>query len=155
MDDLNDLYQELILDHGMEPRNCHCLEGASSVREGFNPLCGDRIKLYLKVRDDVIVAASFEGKGCAISTASASLMTEHMIGKTVNEAKQLFELFQTMLTSQGGCEGKNCHEKLGKLLAFAGVKGFPSRIKCATLPWHTLCSALERESESEKVVTTE
>lgn len=155
LSNLSTLYQELILDHGIEPRHCHCLEGATCIREGYNPLCGDRIVLYVKVEDGVIQAASFEGKGCAISTASASLMIELMIGKTVEEGQRKFELFQALLTTENENHAIISQEslaELGKLLAFTGVKAFPSRIKCATLPWHTLASALTNE---EKLISTE
>lgn len=153
--DLNALYQELILDHGIEPRHCYCLEGATCIREGYNPLCGDRIVLYLKVENGLIDDASFQGKGCAISTASASLMAELMIGKTVEEARRLFNLFQALLTTENVNHEVISEESLadlGKLLAFTGVKAFPSRIKCATLPWHTLSAALTNE---ETIICTE
>lgn len=145
--DLETLYQELIIDHGMSPRNCHKLNGATCSAEGLNPLCGDNLTLYLKIQNDMIVAVSFEGKGCAISTASASLMTEMLQGKTLAEARKLFASFQTFMTTEGSIS-----VELGKLSAFEGVKEFPTRIKCATLAWHTLNSALAQEKT---VVTTE
>lgn len=146
--DLRELYQELILDHYRTPRNCHALTDANRKAEGFNPLCGDRLTLYLKLEDGVIHDVSFEGSGCAISTASASMMTEHLKGKTEQEAEALFENFHHLVTQDAAAPGPD----LGKLAVLAGVRAFPSRVKCATLAWHTLHAALLKQTEP---VTTE
>jgi nitrogen fixation NifU-like protein len=145
--DLRDLYQEVIVDHGRRPRNFGPLLDASHQAEGFNPLCGDRLTLRLKVADGVIADARFEGAGCAISTASASLMTEALKGRSETEAEALFADFHAMLTGE-----PKANPALGKLEVLAGVREFPSRIKCATLAWHTLHAALRAESQP---VTTE
>ena len=129
---LNELYQELIVDHSRHPRHFHKIPDAPS-HEGFNPLCGDRVTVYLKTENNRIVEIGLEGVGCAISTASASLMTEALQGKSLSEAKQLFSVFHEMLT------GNTVDEKtFGKLSALKGVCEFPMRVKCATLPWHTM-----------------
>jgi nitrogen fixation NifU-like protein len=138
MSELRDLYQEVIVDHGRRPRNFGPLPAASHHAEGFNPLCGDRLTLYLQVVDGVIAAARFEGAGCAISTASASLMTEALPGRRVDEADALFAVFHRMLTGPDPAPPAG----LGKLEVLAGVREFPTRIKCATLAWHTLQAAL-------------
>jgi nitrogen fixation NifU-like protein len=143
MSDLRDLYQDVILDHYRRPRNCHPLVDANRRAEGFNPLCGDRLTLYVKVKDGVIDAASFEGSGCAISTASASLLTESVKGKTEREAEALFRNFREMVTHDDAAP----HPELGKLEALAGVREFPVRVKCATLAWHTLHAALVDQAE--------
>jgi nitrogen fixation protein NifU and related proteins len=142
MFDLKTLYQEVIVDHNRHPRNYHKLEGANRVAEGFNPLCGDQLTLYLRLEDDVIRDISFEGAGCAISTASASLMTEHLKGKTEVQAQALFDRFRTLVTDDGPAADS---ADLGKLSVLEGVKEFPARVKCATLCWHTLHSALNNE----------
>jgi nitrogen fixation NifU-like protein len=140
MNELHDLYQEVIFDHNRNPRHCGKPDDANRCAKGFNPLCGDRVTLYLKVDEGgVIRDVGFDGSGCAISVASASLMTEHLIGKTEAEAEALFARFHDMLVA-GGDESE-----LGKLQALAGVKEFPSRIKCATLAWHALHAALSGE----------
>lgn len=141
--ELKELYQELIIDHGTQPRNHGQLTDANYTAEGFNPLCGDKIKLYLFIQENIVLKAAFEGAGCAISTASASIMTEMLIGKTITEALDLFNKFKELITSDNG----NHDAKLGKLLALAGVKNFPSRVKCATLSWHTLDAALHNKQE--------
>lgn len=149
MFDLKDLYQEVIVDHNRNPRNFGKLEDANYILEGFNPLCGDRLTLYLKIKDGKIENITFDGSGCAISVASASLMTEAMKGKTKEEAEAIFSDFHQLIT------GKNSEpdiEKLGKLAALAGVRDYPTRVKCATLCWHTLNSALHGE---ETAVSTE
>lgn len=146
MSDLRDLYQEVILDHGRRPRNYEHLEGATHSAEGFNPLCGDRVKLFLEVEGDVIRRAAFEGSGCAISTASASLLTERLAGRTIGEAAEVFGAFRDMLTAEAAPESAAV-EKLGKLGVLQGVRDFPIRIKCATLAWHTLQAALEDKDE--------
>jgi nitrogen fixation NifU-like protein len=143
MSDLRELYQQVILDHNRKPRNFRALPDANRTSEGFNPLCGDQIKLYLKVEDGLIKEAAFQGAGCAISKASASMMTASVVGKPVAEAEALFHRVHAMLTeeSNGGAG------ELGKLAIFAGVREFPSRIKCATLAWHTLQAALRGAAE--------
>jgi nitrogen fixation NifU-like protein len=140
MDDLRSLYQEVILDHYKRPRHFGVLEEANRRAEGTNPLCGDQITVYARVEGDVIREISFEGMGCAISTASASLMTEALSGKTLEEAEKLHETFHRLLTA--GDELPDL-EGLGKLEVLAGVREFPVRIKCATLAWHALRAALE------------
>lgn len=139
MNALRELYQEIILDHYRRPRNFGPLEGANREAAGHNPLCGDQVKVHLKVGpDDKVEAAHFEGAGCAISTASASLMTEAVRGRSVAEARQLFERFHDLLTHKNEPDGG-----LGDLESLAGVRDLPVRIKCATLPWHTLKAALD------------
>ncbi len=144
---VHDLYQEIILDHSKHPRNCHSMADASSKAEGYNPLCGDRLQLYLKLENDVVKDVSFVGSGCAISTASASLMTESLKGKTREEALKLLDKFHDLLTTDSPVTNE-----LGKLVVFCGVRDYPARVKCATLAWHTLKSAL---SGSEETATTE
>lgn len=144
MSDLRDLYQEVILDHYRKPRNSRGLAGANRKAEGFNPLCGDRLTLYLKLKDGVIEDASFEGSGCAISTASASLLTESVKGKTEQEAEKLFRGFHTLVTQDAAAPASD----LGKLEVLAGVREFPARVKCATLAWHTLHAALASQAET-------
>jgi nitrogen fixation protein NifU and related proteins len=141
MSDLRELYQEVILDHNKRPRNFQKLEGANRAAEGYNPLCGDQITVYLLVEDHVIRDITFQGSGCAISKASASMMTAAVKGKTTAEAEGLFEAFHGMVTADlsAVCDPL----AVGKLAAFAGVREFPVRVKCATLPWHTLQAALE------------
>ena len=149
MDELRELYQEVIFDHNRNPRNFRQMEDANRTVEGFNPLCGDRLTLYLKIEDGVIKDASFQGNGCAISTASVSLMTEIIKDMTEEEANQQFEMFHAITT--GKDESVNL-EAIGKLAVLAGVSDYPSRVKCATLAWHTMQAALKDEVES---VTTE
>ena len=144
---IDDLYQETILDHSKRPRNFHSMQDANCKAEGYNPLCGDKLKLYLKVENDIVTDASFEGAGCAISTASASLMTESVKGRTREEAMALLEKFHDLLTTDAAAT-----RDLGKLVVFCGVRDYPARVKCATLAWHTLKSAL---SDSKDPVTTE
>ena len=141
MSDLSDLYQEVILDHNRRPRNFHALRDASHSAEGYNPLCGDRLTLYVKLEGDTIADVSFEGAGCAISKASASMMTDALKGRSVAEASALFERFHRMVTTPPS----EPVEDLGKLSALAGVREFPVRVKCASLAWHTLRAALNRE----------
>ncbi len=145
MSDLRDLYQEVILDHGKNPRNFRKLEDADHQAEGNNPLCGDRINLYLKMDGEVITDIGFQGRGCAISTASASMMTESVKGKTRAEVEALFQRFHELVT--GEAEAPPGAPELGKLTVFAGVRDYPIRVKCATLPWHTLRAALEEKRE--------
>lgn len=145
--DLKDLYQQVIVDHNKHPRNFREIESCSHDADGYNPLCGDQLHVYLCVDDQNIVKdMSFKGTGCAISIASASLMTEKMTGKTVDEVKNLFKEFQHMVTSDITEEQDFSH--LGKLAALAGVREFPSRIKCAILCWHTVQAALSGDSEA-------
>ena len=150
MFDLKDLYQEVIVDHNRSPRNFGKLDDASRTAEGFNPLCGDRLRLYLRVENGVIKDASFEGQGCAISKSSASLLTATVKGKTIEDAETIFSRFHELVTSD--IKSAPDTKALGKLAVFAGVREFPARIKCAILCWHTLNSALHGEAEP---VTTE
>ena len=138
-DAMRDLYQDTILEHNKRPRNFKVVEPATHRQDGFNPLCGDKLTLYLKVDGGRIVDVGFQGNGCAISTSSASLMTESVKGKTVAEADRLFEGFRRLVTRDGKAPTK---AEVGKLLAFSGVGEFPARVKCATLCWHTLEAAL-------------
>jgi nitrogen fixation NifU-like protein len=142
MSDLREIYQEVIFDHYRTPRNCRALAGANHKAEGYNPLCGDKVVVYLKIDDGVIRDASFEGAGCAISTAAASLMTEALKGKRVGDVQALFESFHDMVTGAQGAP-----QALGKLEVLAGVREFPSRVKCATLAWHTVLAALKDQRE--------
>jgi len=148
--DLREIYQEVILDHYRKPRNFSVLEEANHRAAGHNPLCGDRIDVYLTVKDGVVEEVSFQGSGCAISTASASLMTEAVKGKPVEEVERLFQSFHAMVTGKG--DAPEAGVDLGKLEALAGVREIPIRVKCATLAWHTLKAALAEDSEP---VTTE
>jgi nitrogen fixation protein NifU and related proteins len=141
MTDLRELYQEVIFDHNRRPRNFGKLASANRQAEGFNTLCGDRLTLYLEVADDKIQNVAFEGSGCAISTASASLLTEALKGKSLAQAEALFQDFHKMLTEDGAAVPDN----MGKLTVLAGVREFPARVKCATLSWHTLQAALHGE----------
>jgi len=148
MDDIEiaDLYQELIVDHSRRPRNYRRLENPTHQAEGFNPLCGDKVKVYVDLENNVVRDISFEGEGCAISKASASLMTETIKGKSKAEVEQLFSRFRDLATGTGDGLG------LGKLAVFSGLRGFPARVKCATLVWHTLHAALEQTAN---IVSTE
>ena len=148
MSELRELYQEQILEHSKTPRNFRELQNANHKAEGYNPLCGDHFTVYLDVEGDKIHDVSFQGSGCAISKASASMMTQSVKGKSKEEAAKLFEQFHKLVTGQGNGD----RESLGKLAVFAGVSEFPVRVKCATLAWHTLQAALEGKQES---VTTE
>jgi nitrogen fixation NifU-like protein len=148
MSELRDLYQEVILDHNRQPRNCYVMDCANRSADGHNPLCGDVVKVYLRIEDGLIEEISFQGAGCAICTASTSLMTESVKGKTVEEATRLFDEFHHMLTGLAEEQGL----ALGKLKVFEGVREYPVRVKCATLAWHTLRAAIEG---SEDQVSTE
>lgn len=139
MSELDDLYQEVILEHSKHPRNFHAMEGANKQAEGYNPLCGDHYTIFLDVSDGAIRDISFQGSGCAISKASASMMSQALKSKTTAQAEELFSKFHEVVT---GADAGNA-ENLGKLAVFAGVSSFPTRIKCATLAWHTLHAALE------------
>lgn len=141
MSDLDDLYQQVIIDHSQHPHNFCTLEHPSCSKDGYNPLCGDKLTLYLNEKDGIITDVCFQGSGCAISTASASLMSDAVKGKTIAEALELFDEFQKLVTT-GKTENP---EKLGKLAVLAGVSEFPMRIKCATLAWHTLKAALIKD----------
>ena len=141
MADLRDLYQELVIDHSKRPRNFHKLEGANITAQGYNPLCGDRVTIYLKFENGRVQDIAFEGTGCAISTASTSMMTEAMKGKTKEEAEAAFERFHDLVT--GVYQRQASDPPLGKLEVFCNVSDYPVRVKCATLAWHTLRSALE------------
>ncbi|HVE66736.1 MAG TPA: SUF system NifU family Fe-S cluster assembly protein, partial [Thermoanaerobaculia bacterium] len=144
MGELRDLYQEVILDHSKRPKNFGELAGANRQAEGYNPLCGDRETVYVRLEDDVLKEVGFRGAGCAISTASASMMTESLKGRTRAQAEALFERFHDLITGKNGGAESGAPE-LGKLEVFSGVREFPVRIKCATLPWHTLRAALAGE----------
>jgi nitrogen fixation NifU-like protein len=146
-DDLSELYQEVIMDHSRSPRNFRRLEGANREAEGHNPLCGDEVRLYLLMDDDVVKDITWQGSGCAISKASASILTTALKGKTRDEVNRLFEKVREMVTT-----GKQNGEDLGKLAVFAGVHKFPARVKCAILPWHAVMAAVEGKNEP---VTTE
>ena len=147
-DALRELYQEVILDHSKNPRNFREIEGASHDAKGHNPLCGDRLELFITVQDGVIEDVSFKGAGCAISTASASMMTEALKGKTEADAEALFGSFHDVVTGKSDAD----EDELGKLAVFAGVRDYPVRVKCATLAWHTLKAAL---ADNEDAVSTE
>jgi nitrogen fixation protein NifU and related proteins len=145
MNELADLYQELIVDHSRRPRNFRCGNRDSRHAEGYNPLCGDRVTVYATLENGVVKDVCFQGSGCAISTASASLLTEAIRGKTKEEAERIFEEFHKLITQ--GLEAVPDLEAMGKLAVFSGVGQYPSRVKCATLAWHTLKAALNNESQ--------
>lgn len=149
MADLRDMYQEVILEHAKSPRNFRVLEPLSSKAEGYNPLCGDRCTVFINTDGGVIQDVSFQGSGCAISRASASMMTQSLKGKTLQEADEMFKKFHELVTGQNPDRNQS---DIGKLKVFAGVSEFPARVKCATLAWHTLQAALHGDSEP---VTTE
>lgn len=149
MSDLRELYQQVILDHNKNPRNFHEMEDASRKVEGYNPLCGDHYTIFVKIDDGTIAEVSFTGSGCAISKASASVMSSTVKGKSKEEAERLFDTFHKLVTGDTGGQGA---ADLGRLAAFSGVSEFPARVKCATLAWHTLRTALEGKGEK---VTTE
>jgi nitrogen fixation NifU-like protein len=149
MSELSDLYQEVILDHNRRPRNFRVIDPATASQEGYNPLCGDRLTLFVSVADGVIDDLAFQGTGCVISKASASLMTEAVKGKTVEEARARFDRFQQMITSPPGSP----LPEMGKLAVLSGVREFPTRVKCAGLAWHTLKAAVSDQPAGP--VTTE
>lgn len=149
MSELSELYQEVILDHNKKPRNFRKLESASNTAEGYNPLCGDHLTVYLDLEDDEVKEISFEGTGCAISKAAASMMTQAVKGKTRPEVVRLFDEFHGMVT--GELDEENTPNHLGNLKIFAGVREFPVRVKCATLSWHTMQAALNNQ----ELVSTE
>ncbi len=146
----NELYQEVILDHNKRPRNFGELPEADRQAQGNNPLCGDRLTVYLKLEGKTVTEVRFKGAGCAISTASASIMTETLKGKTADEIEQLFRKFHAMVTGKAASSAETAD--LGKLAVFEGVSGYPVRVKCATLPWHTMLAALHH---SDDTVSTE
>ncbi len=146
MADLRDLYQEVILDHHKKPRNFHRIEHANRQADGFNPLCGDKLSVYMQIENGVVKDIGFIGTGCAISTASASMMTESLKGKTEAEAKAIFERFHQLVTNHS--EPQPDPASLGKLAVFSGVREYPVRVKCATLAWHTMRAALEGQQET-------
>ena len=148
MSELSNLYQEVILDHSKRPRNYRVLENADHEAKGYNPLCGDKVTIYLHLVDDRIADISFQGTGCAISTASASILTETLKGKTRAQAQALFQIFHDLVTGRS----VGSADSLGKLAVFSGVSEFPARVKCATLSWHTMKSALAGDAAP---VTTE
>ena len=150
MSELQELYQEMIIDHNNRPRNFRKPEGANRSAEGYNPLCGDMLNLYLTIEGDVITDVGFQGSGCAISKASASMMTEAVKGRTEAEAEEIFRAFREMLLREPGSDFDA--EQLGDLEILSGVSEFPARIKCAILSWHTLRSALEGQAD---MVSTE
>ena len=148
MNDLRELYQEVIIDHSKHPRHHYCMTHPSHHAQGYNPLCGDKLTVFMQIKEGKIEEISFVGNGCAISQASASLMTDAVLGLTVEQANELFNQFHTMLTHEDSLVSMG----LNKLTILAGVRAFPARVKCATLAWHTLEAALQRES---KTVVTE
>ena len=148
--ELKELYQQVILDHNKSPRNFRAIENATQQAEGYNPLCGDRLDVYLIVKDGIVKDVSFKGEGCAISKASASVMTSLLKGKKIEEAEEMFEKFHNLVTGKLG-ENPDL-DALGKLAVFAGVQEFPVRVKCASLAWHTMMNALHNKEEK---VTTE
>lgn len=150
MADLRDLYQEVILDHHKKPRNFHKLQNANRQADGYNPLCGDKLSVYMRIEEGIVKEIGFIGTGCAISTASASMMTESLKGKTEAEAKAAFEKFHALVTNHSETQADPA--SLGKLAVFSGVREYPVRVKCATLAWHTMRAALEG---SKKTVATE
>src|SRR5215469_770046 len=150
MSDLSSLYQEVILDHSKKPHNYRVMDGADREADGYNPLCGDKVRIYLKLDGDRISDISFLGSGCAISTASASILTDTLKGRTQAEADALFKTFHDLVTGKDSANKEN--PGLGKLAVFSGVYEFPARVKCATLAWHTMRSAL---SGSQEVTSTE
>ena len=154
--DLRDLYQDIILDHGQKPRNFRPQEHASHMAQGHNPLCGDRVTVYLTVEGDRIADASFVGRGCAISTASSSLMTEVLKGKTLDEAKQLFQSFHASVTGgEPPALPESLEEDFDRLTPLGGVKAYPARVKCATLAWHAVEAALKSGGKPAEPVKTE
>lgn len=146
MSELSELYQQVILDHNKKPRNFRRIEDANRHAEGYNPLCGDQLTVYMQLEDEVVKDVSFEGSGCAISKAAASMMTQSVKGKTKEEAETLFGEFHRMVTGELNAETEPHH--LGRLTIFAGVRDFPARVKCASLSWHTMHAALNNREET-------
>ncbi|HKQ99498.1 MAG TPA: SUF system NifU family Fe-S cluster assembly protein [Pyrinomonadaceae bacterium] len=149
MSELSELYQQVILDHNKKPRNFRKLEGANRTAEGYNPLCGDQLTVYMQLEDEIVKDVSFEGSGCAISKAAASMMTQSIKGKTKQEAETLFDEFHRMVT--GALDTDAAENHLGRLTIFAGVRDFPARVKCASLSWHTMHAAIN----GQEVTSTE
>ncbi len=147
MNDLRELYQEIILDHGRNPRNFGKPESFTGEADGYNPLCGDKVHVYVTLEDGIVKDVHFEGRGCAISMASASLMTEVLTGKTEAEAKALFDKFHELVTTESDFEGD---DDIDRLVVLSGVRQYPSRVKCATLAWHTLNNAMDGEATTAK-----
>ena len=145
MSELEELYQEMLMDHNRSPRNFQTLQNASHSSNGFNPFCGDSVDVYLKIENELVIDASFQGSGCAISQASASMMTESVKGKTISETKEVFDAFHSMITR--GPDGQFNPDGLDDLAVLSGVSKYPVRIKCATLSWHTLKAALEQQGK--------
>ena len=145
MSELSELYQQVILDHNKKPRNFRKLENANHTADGYNPLCGDQLTIYLDLEDGLVKEVGFEGSGCAISKASASMMTQAVKGKSKEQAENLFQEFHSMVTGELNEETEE--NNLGNLKIFAGVREFPVRVKCATLPWHTLHAALNKQDQ--------
>ncbi|HET9479864.1 MAG TPA: SUF system NifU family Fe-S cluster assembly protein [Pyrinomonadaceae bacterium] len=145
MSELSELYQQVILDHNKKPRNFRKLENANHTAEGYNPLCGDHLTVYLALENDLVKEVGFEGSGCAISKAAASMMTQAVKGKSKQQAEDLFQEFHSMVTGELNEEMEE--NSLGNLKIFAGVREFPVRVKCATLPWHTLHAALNKKDQ--------
>ena len=143
MSELSELYQQVILDHNKKPRNFRKLENANHTAEGYNPLCGDHLTIYVNVGDDAVQEIAFEGSGCAISKAAASMMTQAVKGKSREQTEKLFKEFHSMVT--GELDEETEENSLGNLKIFAGVRDFPVRVKCATLPWHTMQAALNKQ----------
>ncbi|GBU09645.1 iron-sulfur cluster assembly scaffold protein [Gammaproteobacteria bacterium] len=149
--DLQSLYQEVILDHNKRPRNFRVIDPASSMARGHNPLCGDQIQIYINMKDDIILDVSFQGQGCAISTASASLMTDAVKGKSIQAIKLIFDEFHQAVTQDNIDINLDKQQQiLGRLMILTGVKKYPSRVKCATLAWHALQAAIVKQSEPVK-----
>jgi len=146
MSELSELYQQVILDHNKKPRNFRKLESANHTAEGYNPLCGDQLTIYMNLENDRVTDVGFEGSGCAISKASASMMTQAVKGKSKEQAETLFKEFHSMVT--GELDEENEENALGNLRIFAGVREFPVRVKCATLPWHTMHAALHKQDQT-------
>src|SRR4030095_138703 len=145
MSELSELYQQVILDHNKKPRNFRKLESANHTAEGYNPLCGDQLTAYLNVDGDLVTDVGFDGAACAISKASASMMTQAIKGKSKEQAETLFKEFHSMVT--GELDEESEQNSLGNLKIFAGVREFPVRVKCATLPWHTMYAALNKQEQ--------
>ena len=145
MSDLRDLYQDVILDHSKNPRNFHKIDGASAAH-GHNPLCGDQLTVYVTLDGDTVTDVAFEGSGCAISTAAASMMTQSLKGKKKAEVEALFEIYHDVVT--GNRSGEDCLDELGKLAVFSGVSEFPVRVKCASLAWHTMKAAMDETADT-------
>lgn len=145
MSELSELYQQVILDHNKKPRNFRKVEAANHIAEGYNPLCGDQLTVYMTLENDLVTDVGFEGSGCAISKASASMMTQAIKGKSKEQAENLFKEFHSMVT--GELDEETQEQSLGNLRIFAGVREFPVRVKCATLPWHTMYAALNKQEQ--------